>query len=200
MPNPDYSGSPKPSIASLVELPFTSEAAIYNEMRSGGPSAITIGNLPSQYAPQVPTLESAGYIDNKAASYSFNYFPLNFNNPKVGPIFSQLYFRQAFQHLIDQQGWINAFLHNTANPTYGPVPAIAAQSARQRGAADDQSRIRSRSRPPSSCCQPRLEGARRAAPRRARARSTVRARDHEGRGNLVQHRLPVRESSRSRTR
>ena len=122
VPNPDYSGSPKPSIAKLVTLPFTSEAAVYNEVRSSGPSALTIASLPQQYAPQASTLTGEGYNYNKAASYSFNYFPLNFHNPKVGPIFSQLYFRQAFQHLIDQQGWIDAFLKNTANPTYGPVP------------------------------------------------------------------------------
>jgi len=128
VPNPDYSGSPKASISSLVELPFTSEAAIYNQMRAGGPSAITIVNLPSQYAPQVPTLVSEGYVDNKAASYSFNYFPLNFNNPKVGPIFRQPYFRQALQHLIDQAGWINAFLYHTAIPTYGPIPSAPPSS------------------------------------------------------------------------
>jgi peptide/nickel transport system substrate-binding protein len=122
VPNPDYSGSPKPSISKLVELPFTSETAIYNQIRSGGPSALTIANLPSQYAPQISVLEAQGYVENKAASYSFNYFPLNFNNPKVGPIFRQLYFRQALQHLIDQPGWIHAFLHDTANPTYGPIP------------------------------------------------------------------------------
>jgi peptide/nickel transport system substrate-binding protein len=122
VPNPDYSGSPKPTISKLVEQPFTSETAIYNEIRSGGPSALTIANLPSQYAPQISALEQQGYVENKAASYSFNYFPLNFNNPKVGPIFKQLYFRQALQHLIDQPGWIHAFLHDTANPTYGPIP------------------------------------------------------------------------------
>ncbi len=122
VPNPSYSGSPKPTISKLVELPFTSEAAIYNEERAGGPSAITVGNVPSQYAPQLPSLGSLGFQVNKAASYSFNYFPLNFNNPTVGPIFKQTYFRQAFQHLIDQNGWINAFLYHTANPTYGPIP------------------------------------------------------------------------------
>jgi peptide/nickel transport system substrate-binding protein len=122
VPNPDYSGSPKPSISKLVELPFTSDAAIFNEIRSGGPTAVTVANLPSQYAPQSSTVEGEGYVLNRAASYSVNYFPLNFNNPKVGPIFKQLYFRQAFQHLIDQQGWIHAFLHDTAIPTYGPVP------------------------------------------------------------------------------
>jgi peptide/nickel transport system substrate-binding protein len=122
VPNPDYSGSPKPTISKFVELPFTSDAAIFNEIRSGGPTAITVGNLPSAYAPQSSTVEGEGYVLNRAASYSFNYFPFNLNNPKVGPIFRQLYFRQAFQHLIDQQGWIHAFLHDTAIPTYGPVP------------------------------------------------------------------------------
>jgi len=130
VPNPDWSGTPKPSIAKLVELPFTSEAAIYNQIRSGGPSAITIANLPAQYAPQSSTLTAQGYDLNKAASYSFNYFPLNLNtNATTSPggepvryIFRQTYFREAFQHLIDQDGWIHAFLYDTANPTCGPIP------------------------------------------------------------------------------
>lgn len=122
VPNPDYSGSPKATISKFVELPFTSDTAIFNEIRSAGPSGITVGNLPSEYAPQIPQVKGEGFDYNRAASYSINYFPFNLNNPKVGPVFRQLYFRQAFQHLIDQQGWINAFLHGTAIPTYGPVP------------------------------------------------------------------------------
>src|ERR1700683_5272206 len=130
VPNPDWSGSPKPSISKLVELPYTSEAAIYNSMRSGGPSQITIGNVPSQYAPQLSSLEAEGYQLAKAAGYSFNYFPLTLNsnapstpgNQPIRYIFRQSYFRNALQHLIDQQGWIKAFLYNTANPTCGPIP------------------------------------------------------------------------------
>ncbi len=122
VPNASYSGAQKPKIAKLVELPFTGEAAIYNQEKSQGPSAITVGNVPSQYAPQLNSLASQGYVVNKAASYSFDYFPLNFNNPKVGMIFKQTYFREAFQHLVDQNGWINAFFLHTANPTYGPIP------------------------------------------------------------------------------
>jgi len=122
VPNPHYSGSPKPTISKFVELPYTSDTAAFDEFRSGGPSAVTIGYVPAQDVPQIPALEAAGYTDNRASSYSFNYFPLNFNNPKVGPIFRQLYFRQAFQHLIDQPGWINAFLDKTAVQTTNPVP------------------------------------------------------------------------------
>ncbi len=120
--NPDYSGSPKPTISTLVEIPFTDNSAIFNQIRSGGPSALTVVSLPSEYALQASTVTSEGYELNKAASYSFNYFVLNLHNPKMGPVFSQTYFRQALQHLVDQNGWITAFLHGTAVPTYGPVP------------------------------------------------------------------------------
>jgi peptide/nickel transport system substrate-binding protein len=72
VPNPKYSGSPKPTISKFVELPYTSEAPIYNAIRSGGPSAITIGNVPPQYAPQLPALAKEGYDINRAAYYGFN--------------------------------------------------------------------------------------------------------------------------------
>jgi peptide/nickel transport system substrate-binding protein len=86
--------------------------------------------LPSQYAPQLNSFAAEGYDVNKAASYSFNYFPLNLNsNAKTSPggepvryVFQQTYFRNALQHLVDQNGWIHAFLYNTANPTCGPIP------------------------------------------------------------------------------
>jgi peptide/nickel transport system substrate-binding protein len=130
VPNPSWSGTPKVSISKLVELPYTSEAAIYNSIRSGGPSGVTIAGIPSQYAPQLSALAAQGYDVNKAASYSFNYFPLNLNsNAPTSPggqpirfVFQQTYFRNALQHLIDQQGWIKAFLYNTAVPTCGPIP------------------------------------------------------------------------------
>jgi peptide/nickel transport system substrate-binding protein len=130
VPNPAYSGTPKASISKLVELPYTSEAAIYNSVRSGGPSAATIASIPSQYAPQLSALQAEGYNVNKAASYSFNYFPINLNsNATTSPggqpiryVFRQTYFRNALQHLVDQNGWIHAFLYNTAVPTCGPIP------------------------------------------------------------------------------
>jgi peptide/nickel transport system substrate-binding protein len=122
VPNPDYSGSPKPSISKFVELPFTSDTTIFNEMLSGGPSALTVTALPAQDVPKLSAVEAKGYTDNQAASYSVNFFPLNYENPTIGHVFQQSYFRQAFQHLIDQPGWIKAYLHNTAVPAYGPVP------------------------------------------------------------------------------
>jgi peptide/nickel transport system substrate-binding protein len=130
VPNRDYSGSPKPTISKLVELSFASDAASYFALRSGGPSAVTVANIPSQYVRQIPTLAAEGYDVNAASSYSINYFPLNFNSsaltsPGGDPIryiFRQTYFRDAFQHLIDQRGWIKAFLESSARSTCGPIP------------------------------------------------------------------------------
>ena len=124
-----YSGSPKPTISKLVELPFTSDAASLRALESG-PNKITVANVPAEYAGAIPALIAEGYELNKAATYSFFFFSLNFHSSaKTSPggepvryIFSQAYFRQAFQHLVDQQGWITAFFSGSANPTCGPIP------------------------------------------------------------------------------
>jgi peptide/nickel transport system substrate-binding protein len=122
VPNKKYTGPVKPKIAKFSEIPFTSGSALVNEIKSQGPSAVTLGYIPQQYQPLTDSFKSAGYDVNTASTYQTFYFPLNQNNPTVGPVFKQLYFRQAFQHLVDQPGWIHAFLHNTAVENFGPVP------------------------------------------------------------------------------
>ena len=42
---------------------------------------------------------------------------INFNNPTMGPAFRQLYVRQAMQTLINQPGYIKAFLGISGLPT-----------------------------------------------------------------------------------
>lgn len=131
VPNPSYSGPQKPHLARFVELPFTSAAAEFSVLRagqaSGGPGTsgqqISVGYVPSNDLPQQPALRSQGYQLVRDIPFGFDYIEPNFNNPKVGPIFRQLYFRQAFQHLIDQTGWIHAYYGGLGVPTYSPVPA-----------------------------------------------------------------------------
>jgi peptide/nickel transport system substrate-binding protein len=53
--------------------------------------------------------------------WEISYFPYNFNNPTVGPIFSQLYFREAFQELVDQEGVIAGPMHGYGKIVTGPV-------------------------------------------------------------------------------
>jgi peptide/nickel transport system substrate-binding protein len=120
VPNPTYSGPIKPTVSTFEELPFTSDDAEFNQLRSGG--SITLGYIPLQDSPQAGTVASSGYKVSDYYSFSFVYWPMNFDNPTFGPVFHQLYFRQAFQHLVDQPGWISAFFHGNAVPTYGPVP------------------------------------------------------------------------------
>ncbi len=121
VPNPSYTGPVKPKISKFVELPYTSSDAEYNVLRTG-PSALTIGYIPLHDLATAATVTGLGYREEVVYGYGFGYLPLNFNNPTVGPIFRQLYFRQAFQHLVDQEGWNSAFYHGAATPSYGPVP------------------------------------------------------------------------------
>ena len=122
VPNTSYSGSPKPTIAHFNELPFTSEDAEINETKTGA-SNLTIGYIPQASVPQEPSILAKGYDAYTLFSFSTNYFVPNLHNPTMGPVFSQLYFRQAFQELINQQGWISAFTHGSSIPQYGVIPA-----------------------------------------------------------------------------
>ncbi len=119
VPNPSYGGPVKPSLSQFVELPFTSSSSEFNVLRAKG---VTYGYIPVSDIAQKSTLTQEGYSLQPWNLFGFNYWVENFNNPTVGPIFKQLYFRQAFQHLIDQQQWIQSFLHGLGVPTYSPVP------------------------------------------------------------------------------
>jgi len=97
---------------------------------SGGPGSsgqqLSVGYVPDNDLPQQGSLQAQGYQLVKDFPFGFDYFEPNFNNPKVGPILKQLYFRQAFQHLVDQTGWIHAYYGGLGVPTYSPVPASPA--------------------------------------------------------------------------
>jgi peptide/nickel transport system substrate-binding protein len=130
-PNRHYDGPNKPKLARFVELPFTSETAEFSVLKAGaskgngagsGPQ-ISVGYVPDTDVPQGPSLKTQGYRLTDFYPYGFDYFEPNFNNPVVGPILKQLYFRQAFQHLVNQSGWIHAYYQGVGLPTYSPVPA-----------------------------------------------------------------------------
>jgi peptide/nickel transport system substrate-binding protein len=126
VPNASYSGSPKPSIAAFEELPFTSEAAEFDALRSG---SLTIGYLPPEDTSQKASLERSDHYSYSPWNIAgINYIAYNFTNPKTGPVLSQLYFRQALQYLIDQPQYIKRFLGGVGNVENGPVPAYPTNS------------------------------------------------------------------------
>ena len=126
IPNPGYSGSPRPRLNKFEEVPFTTESAEYNVLRAG--HNLDVGYLPTSDAPQKPPGERVGrnpvpgfYLD-PLYSWSINYFPLNYQSTTGnGPVLKQLYFRQALQYLMNQRAVIDGPLRGYGNYTVGPV-------------------------------------------------------------------------------
>ncbi|TWP37653.1 peptide ABC transporter substrate-binding protein [Leekyejoonella antrihumi] len=128
VPNPKWSGNPKPQLASVKFLPFTTDAAEFNELKSS--SNIDLGYIPSaDLSPKpasqlLPKTNPAGSNYNLKPNYtwSVNYFPENFNSAKLGTVFKQLYFRKAFQMVMDQEVDANKAYRGYGYANFGPVP------------------------------------------------------------------------------
>jgi peptide/nickel transport system substrate-binding protein len=129
--NTRYSGPvAKGHITKFVEVPFTTESAEYNVLQDPvGSLALDVGYLPTVDAPVPPPGATVGSNPSTLPDYALtvvypweiSYFPYNFNNPAVGPIFSQLYFRKAFQELVDEEGVIAGPMHGYGKIVTGPV-------------------------------------------------------------------------------
>jgi peptide/nickel transport system substrate-binding protein len=124
VPNTAYGGPVKPTLTQFNEVPYTQATAEFNELKSATSVANTTvdyGYLPASNVPERSTLDNA-YNFEPWTGWQVTYFPENFTNPTSGPIFSQLYFRQAMQDLVDQNTFISKAFFGNAYPTYGPVP------------------------------------------------------------------------------
>lgn len=137
--NNEYSGPvAKNHVTTFIETPYTTEQAEYNVLQDPTPGqTIDVGYLPTVDAPVPPAGSNVGPNPRSLPGYSLSviypwelsYFPYNFNNNTgQGVIFRQLYFRQAFQELVDQEGVINGPLHGYGKPNYGPVSGYPATS------------------------------------------------------------------------
>jgi len=118
VPNPRYSGPDKPRLAKFIEEPFTSPAAEYDALRAG---QLDVGYIPPEDLSTRPALRRAGFTFGQWPVYGFNSLLVNFHNPRVGPLFRQLYLRQALERLINQPEWITKSLGGYGVPTHGPV-------------------------------------------------------------------------------
>ena len=131
VPAKSYSGPVKPRLSELKFVPFTSDAAEYNELRSG--STISLGYVPVQDLPPKPAGQEAagrnpvdGYKMYPLDYWGFQYLLINFNNPAAGPVLRQLYFRQALQTVVDQNVDIQKADNGYGYASYGPVPRVPA--------------------------------------------------------------------------
>ena len=130
VPNPKYSGSPKPSVT-LKFVEYTSDTAVYTGLKTGalasdGPNiAVPTTDLPQAgagFKPPTNPLASAGYTLDPAYEFGIGYAYINFNNPTYGPVFKQLYFRQALVMLDNQAGMAKAVGRGYSYPTTAGVP------------------------------------------------------------------------------
>ena len=138
VPNPDYSGPVKPTLAKFEELPFTTESAEYNVLQAGAAGAgqkIDVGYLPTTDAPTKPANVAVGanpvngYTLAPLIEWAINYFPINLQSTTGnGPVNRQLYFRQALQYLMNQKAVIDGPLHGYGAYTVGPVGTYPATS------------------------------------------------------------------------
>jgi peptide/nickel transport system substrate-binding protein len=122
VPNTAYSGPDEPTLDRFELMPYTTDTAEFNALRAG---EIDYGYVPFQDISQIPYLNAHGYDVKPWFSFSNNYFVINFTNPKTGPIFKQLYVRQALQRMVNQDSYIKNILKGYGKPTYGPVPTTA---------------------------------------------------------------------------
>jgi peptide/nickel transport system substrate-binding protein len=127
--NPRYSGPlPKDHISVFTEVPFTSEEAEYNVLQAGGANRLDVGYLPTVDAPVPPPGAAVGqnpvpgYQLQALYYWGISYIPYNFapTDPQA-PILRQLYFRQAFQDLVNQAEIIQGPLHGYGKVSTGPV-------------------------------------------------------------------------------
>ncbi|MGB6457910.1 MAG: ABC transporter substrate-binding protein [Streptosporangiaceae bacterium] len=121
-PNSAYSGPHASPESAYQGVPFTSETAEWNAIKSG---SIDVGFVPFQDIPQVKSVQKS-YNVFGYPGFEFNYVAYNFKDTTgdFNNIVSQLYVRQAFAHLEDESGYIKAFFYGAGGQAYGPVPAI----------------------------------------------------------------------------
>jgi peptide/nickel transport system substrate-binding protein len=117
--NTRYSGPNTGQVSTFEEVPFSSGVSEFDALRAGN---LDVGYLPPSDLSQTNYLKAHGYSVSPWWEWNFNYISINFNNPKAGPVFKELYFRQAMQSLVDQPSYISHIYKGYAKPTYGPIP------------------------------------------------------------------------------
>lgn len=114
-----YDGGEKANISTVNLLPFTTTDAEVNALRA---KQVDYGYINATDLDQKDSFTNAGYTVKPWSGWAITYMPYNFENPKMGAVFKQLYARQAVQTSIDQDGLAKVIFNGTAVPGYGPIP------------------------------------------------------------------------------
>jgi peptide/nickel transport system substrate-binding protein len=134
VPNKSYSGPVKPRLSAFKEVPFTTDAAEYDVLRSPSPSTkIDVGYIPTQDLPRkalsaaVGTNPLSGYYLAPQITWGDSFYTVNEQDSisDHGAIFRQVYFRQALAYLMNQPAILEGPLKGygvTQNGAVGSYP------------------------------------------------------------------------------
>jgi len=120
-PNTHYSGPVKPRLAKFVIESFPSETAEVDALRAG---TVTYGYLPFTDYSLAGALQRQGFTIAPWAPEYTQWSELGYTSKTYGPLVSQLYIRQALQHLVDEKLYMTQLFHGLGQYTYGPVPNL----------------------------------------------------------------------------
>ncbi len=118
-----YHGPDAAKLSAVEFLPYTSDQAEFDVLRSGG---VDYGYVPISDISQEKVLRSDGYKIEPWVGWAISYIPFNFSNPTLGPVFRQLYVRQALQYAVNQPAIANDIWHGEATQGFGPIPQTPA--------------------------------------------------------------------------
>jgi peptide/nickel transport system substrate-binding protein len=122
VPNKQYSGTVKPHLARINDVPYTSDTSELDALRSG---SLTIGQLPLNDLSQEAVLKAQGYSFVTQSIPGVAYILPNFYAPGVAPMIRQLYIRQAMEYLINRPQITKKVYAGDADPGNGTVPLVA---------------------------------------------------------------------------
>jgi peptide/nickel transport system substrate-binding protein len=122
VPNTTYSGPHASPMSDFVGVPFTSNTAEWNSVKTG---SVDLGYVPQEDVPQIGSLKGLGYNYYGLPDFGSQFVAYNYKDTtgSFNAIVNQLYFRQAMQHLEDQAGQIKAYYNGAGSQAYGPIPA-----------------------------------------------------------------------------
>jgi len=130
VPNKSYSGPVKPKLAEFQEVPFTTDAAEYDVLRSPSSSTkIDVGYIPTQDLPVKPVSAAAGrnpvpgYYLAPQITWGTSFYTVNEQSTisDHAAIFKQLYFRQVLAYLMNQPADLAGPLRGYGTEQPGPV-------------------------------------------------------------------------------
>lgn len=123
IPNGAYTGPVKPTYAEFDEVPFTTDAAIFNAVLA---NQVDYGRIPLSSVKEIPRVKALGYHVIAWDGWGLNYIALNYYAQSTGKIVSQLYVRRALESMVNQPAIIKNIFSTYGSENFAAIPPAPA--------------------------------------------------------------------------